>query len=88
MSTTSELVRADRKPVPASLYDLSGYKKSEEKGLGGMSGQVQLSPEQQKNVDAARRQQEEALKKMTPEQRKRIEEMMKSSQGSTPPRND
>jgi predicted lactoylglutathione lyase len=51
---------------------------------------MQLSPEQQKRMDAARRQQEEAMKNMTPEQRKQLEEMMKSmkSQGGAPPKAD
>ncbi len=80
IETTSELLRADRKAVPASLLDLSGYKKSEETGALGMAGQMQLSPEQQKQMDAARSQ-------MTPEQRKRMEEMMKG-QGGAAPRGD
>lgn len=88
MTTTWELVKADRKAVPASLFDLSSYTKSQEQGFGGMSGQIQLSPEQQKQLDAARRQQEEALKKMTPEQRKRYEEMMKPGPGGGVPKND
>ncbi len=88
MATTWELVKADRKAVPASLFDLSGYKKSEETGIGGMAGQMQLSPEQQKQFDASRRQREEAMKKMTPEQRKQMEEMMKSGQGGAPPKGD
>jgi Spy/CpxP family protein refolding chaperone len=88
MATTSELVKAERKAVPASLFDLSGYAKSAETGPGGMSGQMQLSPERQKQVDAARRQQKEALKNMTPEQRKQVEEMMKAGQTGGAPKSN
>ena len=77
MVMTSELVKAERKAVPASFFDLTGYKKSEEAGAGGMAGQMQLSPEQQKQLDAARSQ-------MTPEQRKQMDEMMKSQRGRAP----
>jgi Spy/CpxP family protein refolding chaperone len=81
VTTTWELVKADRKAVPASVFDLSRYTKGKDEGLGAMAGQVELSPEQQKQFDAAMKQQQEALKKMTPEQRKQYEEMMKSLQG-------
>lgn len=88
MTTTMELVRADRKAVPASLFDLTGYQKSQETGYGAATSQMQLSPEQQKKMDAARRQQEEALKNLPPEQRKQIEEMMKARQGGAAPKSN
>ena len=59
-----------------------------EGAFGGMAGQMQLSPEQQKRIDGARRQREEAMKKMTPEQRRQMEEMMKSGQGGAAPKGD
>jgi hypothetical protein len=83
MTVTMELAKAERKAVPASLFDLSGYTKSQD-----TVSQMQMSPEKQKKMDAARRQQEEAMKKMTPEQRKQIEEMMKAGQGAGAPKGD
>jgi Spy/CpxP family protein refolding chaperone len=82
-----ELVKADRKAVPAALLDLSGYTKSQETGYGAAAAQMQLSPEQQKKMDASRKQQEEALKNLTPEQRKQIEEMMKKQGAGAPKEN-
>jgi hypothetical protein len=73
---TWEVTGLEEKSVPASLFDLSKYKKSE--GPAGAMGQMQLSPEQQKKLDEGLRSQQEALKKMTPEQRKKYEDMMKS----------
>jgi len=78
-----ETVKVDRKSLPSSMFSLSGYTKAEP-GMGGM-GQVKLSPEQQKKMDRAMKEQQqqmqEAMKKMTPEQRKQMEELMKSMQG-------
>ncbi len=65
-STSWEVTRVEKGTPPAALFDLAGYKKSE-----GFAGAVQLSPEQQKKMD-------EALKKLTPEQRQQLEKMMKS----------
>jgi hypothetical protein len=72
-----EVTRVQRQAVPASLFDLSGYKKSEG-GAMGVSQQMQLSPEQQKQMDQAMKQRDEAMKNMSPEQRKKMEELMKS----------
>jgi Spy/CpxP family protein refolding chaperone len=82
LAVTAPSVRAEKRALSPALFDLSGYTKSEDQGLAGLAGQAQLSPEQQQSLDAARRQQEEALKKMTPEQRRCYEEMMKSIQGA------
>lgn len=74
-----EATRVERKAVPASLFSLAGYEKSEG-GLGAL-GQMQLSPEQQQQLEEAMKQQREAMKKMSPEQRKQMEELMKSMGG-------
>lgn len=67
-SVTVELVSAKRQAVPASTFDVpAGYKKSDSL-LGTMN------PE-------AERQMKEAMEKMTPEQRKMLEEMMKQQKG-------
>lgn len=80
---TWETVKVDKKSLPSSMFSLSGYTKAE--GMGSM-GQMRVSPEQQKKMDAAMKQQQqqmqEAMKKMTPEQRKQMEELMKSMGGN------
>lgn len=66
-----ELVRADKKALSAALFDVpAGYKETG-MAVGG------LTPEQEKAMADARAQMQEALKDMTPEQRKQYEEMMK-----------
>jgi hypothetical protein len=66
-----ELVRFERKSVPGSFFEIpGGYKKTE-----GASGN--LTAEQQKQFN-------DALSQMTPEERKRFEEMMKKQQGEHP----
>jgi hypothetical protein len=66
-----ELVRADKKFLPAALFEVpAGYK---ETGFA-MGG---LTPEQEKALGDARARMQEAMKNMTPEQRKQFEEMMK-----------
>lgn len=65
---TWELVRAEKRPIPASTFEVpAGYKETSMMG-------TMMSPEQQKQID-------DAMKNMTPEQRKMIEQMMKK-QGS------
>lgn len=65
---TVELVSAKRQAVPASTFEVpAGYKKSDSL-LGTMS------PD-------AERQMKEAMERMTPEQRKMLEEMMKKQKG-------
>jgi hypothetical protein len=62
-----ELVKLDRRSVPASTFEIpAGY--TEAKGGMGM-----MSPEQQKMM-------QDQLSKMTPEQRKAYEDAMKRSQ--------
>ena len=66
-----ELVRADKKALSAALFEVpAGYKETG-MAVGG------LTPEQEKAMADARAQMREALKDMTPEQRKQYEEMMK-----------
>ena len=72
-----EVTRVERKSVPASLFDLAGYTRTEGGAMGGAS-QMQLSPEHQRQMDDAAQRRDEALKNLPPEQRKRVEEMMKS----------
>lgn len=71
-----ETVKVERKSLPSSLFSLSGYKKVEH-GSPAMN-QMQLSPEMQKRMDAAAKQRQERMKKMSPEQRKQLEELMRS----------
>jgi hypothetical protein len=69
---TMELTKAERKSVPASLFEVpAGYSKQE--GMFGAAS-VMAPPEAQ---DQMRR----AMENLTPEQRKQIEEMMKARQG-------
>ena len=66
---TWELVKAEKRSLPASTFDLpAGYKETSLMG-------TMVSPEQQKQM-------EDAMKNMTPEQRKMLEEMMKKKGGS------
>ena len=69
--TTMELTKAEKRSLPASLFEIpAGYTKQE--GMMGAAGVV--SPEA---AEAMRK----AMEKMTPEQRKQFEEMMKKQQG-------
>ncbi len=66
---TWELVKAEKRPLPASTFEVpAGYKETSMMG-------TMMSPEQQKQMD-------DAMKNMSPEQRKMIEEMMKKKGGS------
>ncbi len=63
-SMTWELVKAEKRALPASTFEVpAGYKETSVMG-------TMMSPEQQKQM-------EDAMKNMTPEQRKMMEEMMK-----------
>jgi hypothetical protein len=82
---TMEVVKADKKSLPASTFEIpTGYTKSEG-GLmdmmGGMSGPQ--ADEAKKKMAEAQQKMQEALKNMTPEQRQMIEKMMKQHQGGT-----
>ncbi len=68
---TMELTRLERKTLPASLFEVpAGYRQTDY-AIGG------LSPEQEKAMREARERMREAMEDMTPEQRKRYEEMLK-----------
>jgi hypothetical protein len=71
-----ELVKAERKKLPASTFEIpAGYKKA------GSMMETMMTPEQMKTLQDAQR---EAMKDMTPEQRKQYEEMMKNLGAPTP----
>ena len=65
---TWELVKAEKRALPASTFELpAGYRETSVMG-------TMMSPEQQKQM-------EDAMKNMTPEQRKMLEQMMKKQGG-------
>ena len=70
-TTVMELVRAQKKSLPASLFQVPADYKETGFAVGG------LTPEQEKAMS-------EALKHMSPEQRKQYEEMMKRHGQPTP----
>jgi hypothetical protein len=76
---TMEVVKADKKSLPASTFEIpAGYTKSEGGMMGmmgGMSGPQ--ADEARKSMEEAKKRMDEAMKNMTPEQREMIEKMMK-----------
>jgi hypothetical protein len=76
---TMEVVKVDKKSLPASTFELpAGYTKSDGgmmDMLGGMSGPQ--ADAAKKNMDDARQRMQDALKNVSPEQREMIEKMMK-----------
>jgi hypothetical protein len=69
-AVTLELVKAEKRAVPAALLEIpAGYKKQEGM-LGLMPGMLPVSPEQQQTIN-------KAMEKLTPEQRRMLEGMMK-----------
>src|SRR5712691_1195742 len=73
-AVTLELVKAEKRAVAASLFEIpAGYEKQEGM-LGMMPGMVPISPEQQQTIN-------KAMEKLTPEQRKMLEGMMKHKGG-------
>jgi hypothetical protein len=70
-----ELTHAEKKSLPASLFEVPPGYKEEGSGMGGMT------PEQEKMMRDARA---KALENMTPEQRKAFEEQMKAYAQPTP----
>lgn len=68
---TMELTKAEKKSLPASLFEIpAGYTKQE--GMMGAAG-VMAPPEAQERM-------KKAMENLTPEQRKQIEDMMKARQ--------
>jgi len=73
-AVTLELVKAEKRAVAASLFEIpAGYKKQAGM-LGMMPSMMPLSPEQQQTIN-------KAMEKLTPEQRKMLEGMMKHKGG-------
>lgn len=65
-AVTLELVKAEKRAVAASMFEVpAGYKKQE-----GLLGMLPLPQEQQQTIN-------KALEKLTPEQRKMLENMLK-----------
>ena len=65
---TWELVKAEKRALPASTFEIpAGYRETSMMG-------TMMSPEQQKQID-------DAMKNLTPEQRKMLEQMMKKQGG-------
>ena len=70
-ATVMELTRAQKKAIPAAMFQVpTGYKQTDF-ALGG------LSPEQERTMN-------ERMKNMSPEERKRVQEMMKRYGQPTP----
>lgn len=68
--TTMELTKAEKKSLPASMFEVpAGYAKQE--GMMGAAGVI--SPEASEEM-------KKAMENLTPEQRKQMEEMMKRQQ--------
>jgi hypothetical protein len=80
MKSTIELVKAEKKSLPASTFEVPpGYKKT----ASGFPGAGAGSP-QDPRADDARKRLDDALKNMTPEQREAFERAMKQRQGNQP----
>jgi hypothetical protein len=71
---TLELVKAEKRAVPVALLEIpAGYKKQDDM-LGMMPGMLPIPTEQQQTIN-------KALEKLTPEQRRMLEGMMKKKGG-------
>jgi len=71
---TLELVKAEKRAVPAALFEIpKGYTKQSGM-LGMMPGMMPIPPEQQQTIN-------KAMEKLTPEQRKMLEDIMKKKGG-------
>jgi hypothetical protein len=67
-----EIVSVDRRRLPGSLFEVpAGYRET------SVMANMAQNPEQQAQMQEAQRQAAEAMKKMSPEDRKKMEEMMK-----------
>ena len=75
MKTIIEVVKADKKTLPASTFAIpAGYAKR-------AAGYPNLGGSSDPRINDAMRRREEALKNLTPEQREMYEKMMKQRQG-------
>jgi hypothetical protein len=86
MKVTMEVVKVDKKSLPASTFEIpAGYAKSEG-GLmdmmGGMSGPQADQARKQMGGDV-QKQMDDAMKNMTPEQREMIQKMMKQQKAGS-----
>jgi hypothetical protein len=76
-----ELVKAEKKTVPASTFEVpQGYTKT----AGGFPGYGAGAASDPRMNDARKKKLDEALKNMTPEQREMFEKAMKQRQGNQP----
>ena len=85
MKITMEVVKVDKKSLPAATFEIpEGYTKSEG-GLmdmmGGMGGAQ--AGRAKKQMGDAQKQMEDAMKNMTPEQREMIQKMMKQQKAGS-----
>jgi hypothetical protein len=79
--STIELVKAEKKTLPASTFEVPpGYKKT----AGGYPGFGAGATPSDPRADAAKKRLDDALKNMTPEQREAFERAMKQRQGNQP----
>jgi len=81
-----EVVKIDKKSLPASTFEIPADYTKSEGGLmdmmGGMSGPQ--ADEANKKMGEAQQRMQEALKNMSPEQREMIEKMMKQRKAPNP----
>jgi hypothetical protein len=82
IKSTIELVKAEKKTLPVSSFEVPpGYKKT----AGGFPGfGAGAGAPQDPRADEARKKLDDALKNMTPEQREAFERAMKQRQGNQP----
>jgi hypothetical protein len=74
---TFELVRAERKAVPASVLEVpAGYQKVD-------AMMLHASPEHETTIRDAEEQMQESLKNLPPERRKQVEEMLRKMRGGS-----
>jgi hypothetical protein len=83
--TTMEVVKADKKSLPASTFEIpADYTKSAGgmmDMMGGMAGSQ--TDEAKKKMGDAQKQMDDAMKNMTPEQREMIQKMMKQQKAGS-----
>ena len=83
--STTEVVKADKKSLPASTFEIpADYTKSAGgmmDMMGGMAGSQ--TDEAKKKMGDAQKQMDDAMKNMTPEQREMIQKMMKQQKAGS-----
>lgn len=74
-----EIVTVEKKRLPGSLFEVpAGYRET------GVMENMAQSPEQAQQMQEAQRQAADAMKNMSPEDRKMMEDMMKQYEGKKP----